>query len=108
MAGATVALTTCLASITATGPAGITAAALCSSVYTAAVASFWVTMKREVDAAWEVRYRDNKLARHRKNDRDDAINALYDKRNENENALNLSNMALMEEDLRLCLERVNN
>ena len=105
IAGAAAALTACLAS-----PAGasIVGAALCSSTYAAACAGFLVTMKREVDAAWKVRHKDNELARHRAADRDDAINSLYDKLEENENALSQSNLALIDEDLRICLERVNN
>ena len=107
MAGAAAALTACLASITATGPAAIGAAAICSSAYAASVAGFALSLKREVDAAWKVRHKNNELARHRADDRDGAINALYDKREENENALSESNLALIDEDLALCLERVN-
>ena len=114
IAGAAAALTACLAS-----PAGATIAGaiLCSSTYTAAVAGFLATMKREVDAAWKAKRDANELARHRKNDRDAAIKALYDKRaikalydkrEANETAQSDLTLALIEEDLRICLERVNN
>ena len=108
IAGATSAYAACLLSITATGGAGITAAALCSGVYTAACAGFIVAMKREFSDAAKDFDNEDRIAREDWDDRDSAIIALYDKREANENARNQSHLALIEEDLRLCLERVNN
>ena len=106
--GLTSALAYCLAAASAAVPLTPGAYLRCSGICAAGMAAATNVMKKEVDAAWEVKRKDNELARHRKEDRDDVINALYDKWVANENALNLSNLALIEEDLRLCLERVNN
>ena len=63
IAGAISAYAACLASITVTGPAAITAAAICPSLYASACAGFIVTMNREFKDAGADFARDNRIAR---------------------------------------------
>ena len=73
------------------------------------MAAAWDALRDEVDDAREDFARDNELAAERLEDREDDIKALYDDRLiPNEESRNESNMALIREDLRICLERVNN
>ena len=109
IAGASAALTACLAKVTVTGPGAIAGAALCVDLYTAAVAGFIVTLNREVGDAKEDFGDANELAAERLEDREDKIKALYnDRLILNEVSRHESAIALIGEDLRLCLQRVNN
>ena len=108
MAGASAALTACLAAITVTGPGAIVGVGLCAAGYTAACAGFIVTLNREVGDAKKDFNDANELASERLEDREDKIKALYDDRLiPNEESRHESAIALIDEDLQICLERVS-
>ena len=107
--GLTAAFAACLGVGSATEPLAPGVYLRCSGLYAAGVATAWDALRDEVDDAREDFARDNELAAERLEDREDNIKALYDDRLiPNEESRNESNMALIREDLRICLERVNN
>ena len=105
MAGYTAGFAACMAVTTPTPGVGW---ALCAATYLSLMTKSTAEFSRKVDAAREAFNDQNELAAERLEDREDAIKALYDERLiPNEESRHESAIALIDEDLRLCLERVN-
>ena len=105
VAGYTAGFAACMALTTPTPGVGW---ALCAATYLSLVTRANVEFSRKVDAARESFNDQNELAAERLEDREDKIKALYDDRLiPNEVSRHESAIALIDEDLRLCLERVS-
>lgn len=105
IAGYTAGFAACMALTTPTPGVGW---ALCTATYVALAAKAGMELDRKVAAAREVFKDQNELAAERLEDREDKIKALYDDRLiPNEVSRHESAIALIDEDLRLCLDRVS-
>ncbi len=105
IAGYTAGFAACMALTTPTPSVGW---ALCSATYVALAAKAGADLDRKVAAARESFNDQNELAAERLEDREDKIKALYDDRLiPNEESYHESAIALIDADLRLCLERVS-
>lgn len=105
--GLTAAFYACLAKSAGTGPLSPGAFLLCSGLYTAGMAAAWQALRVEVADANSDAAAERRIAREDWDDRDGATIALYDKREANEDAAHRSQLALIDKDFGLCLERVN-
>ena len=105
IAGYTAGFAACMALASPTPGVGW---ALCAATYLSLVTRANMELSRKTNAAREVFNDQNELASDRLEDREDKIKALYDDRLiPNEVSRHESAIALIDEDLRLCLERVN-